>query len=462
MKGYDLLLLANKNLWRRRGRTILTVLGMLIGTTSIVVMLSLGIGLVESQKEAMAQWGSLNIITVNEAHEFPGDPEGGGQKRLTESAIVELRSMEGVIGVSPAFRVWGEARFGRKRGGISLVGIDPREMERLEFGVSDGRLLTASDRFNVLAGSQVINQFWDERAQPDPFQEMPSGDPLELLGQRLQLTVHNQQQPQPQKRLYNLTVVGILDEKAAERAGEVYGPLSEIRRIRDFMNEGRQAVPGRPEIPVLTPAEREMKGRIAVGSRSPDRQEEQYSFALVQTKDVAHTRRLSEELREMGYSAWSIADNLEGIERTARVMQAILGGIGAIALLVAAIGIANTMVMSIYERTREVAIMKVIGASFADIRTLFLAESALIGFLGGTFGLALSYALSYGLNEYAVQFIFPEGAMMADQAALRISLIPPWLAGFAVAFSISTGLLAGIYPANRAIRLDPVAAMRHL
>ncbi len=176
---------------------------------------------------------------------------------------------------------------------------------------------------------------------------------------------------------------------------------------------------------------------------------------------MADTRRLSNELRDLGYNAWSMADSLEGIEQIARRMQAVLGGIGAVALLVAAIGITNTMVMSIYERTREIAVMKVIGASFGDIRWLFLAESSLIGLLGGALGIGLSYLLSNLLNRYGVAFMNP-GMPVEDAGMMQISQIPLWLVGFALLFSMGIGLLAGIYPANRAIRLDPIEAMRHL
>ncbi len=135
-----------------------------------------------------------------------------------------------------------------------------------------------------------------------------------------------------------------------------------------------------------------------------------------------------------------------------------MGGIGAISLFVAAIGIINTMVMSIYERTREIAVIKVLGASFSSIRWLFLAESSLIGFLGGGLGLVISYILSFLINMYGSAMI---GAVGPDAQAVQISLIPLWLNAFSLFFGAVIGLLAGLYPAVRAMRLDPVTAMRH-
>lgn len=454
MKSYDLLTLANRNLWRRKGRTFLTVLGVLIGTTAIVVMLSLGIGLVESQKKQMAQWGSLNIIRVEQAWTYPGDPNQGQQRQLTDEAISEIRQIEGVLAVSPAYDVGGEAKLGKKIGYFSLIGIDPNMMDLLEFNVSHGRLLNPDDKFNVVAGAMVINNFWDPKQRNDqwrdPWQEGFQGDPLELLNKRVSFTLFNARQ---QKRVYGLNVVGILSEGSMDHAWNVYGTLSEIKKMRDFVRQGMQDNPG----PVFMD-EKEIREPSQPGGK-PGPTEDQYSFALVRTRDVGFTRIISKDLRERGFNAYSIADNLEGIENAARQIQAILGGIGAITLLVAAIGITNTMVMSIYERTREIAIMKVVGASFSDIRTLFLAESSLIGLMGGIFGIGFSFFLSFILNKYVGAFMAP--GMGMDNASLQISMIPPWLVLFAVIFSMGIGLVSGLYPANRAIRLDPITAMRH-
>lgn len=453
MKSYDLLTLANRNLWRRKGRTFLTVLGVVIGTTAIVVMLSLGIGLVESQKKQMAQWGSLNIIRVEQAWSFPGDPNEDQRRKLTDEAILEIRQIEGVLAVSPAYDVGGEGKLGKKVGYFSLIGIDPNMMDQLEFNVSHGRLLNPNDKFNVVAGAMVINNFWDPKQRHDhwegPWEEGYQADPLELLDKRVSFTLFNARQ---QKRVYSLNVVGILSEGSMDHAWNVYGTLSEIKKMRDFVRQGMQ------DNPVHMDFEKEIGIPRQPGGK-PGMVEDQYSFALVRTKDVSFTRNISKDLRERGFNAHSIADNLEGIENAARQIQAILGGIGAITLLVAAIGITNTMVMSIYERTREIAIMKVVGASFADVRTLFLAESSLIGLMGGFFGIGFSFFLSFLLNKYVGAFMGP--GMGMDNGTFQISMIPPWLVLFALLFSMGIGLISGLYPANRAIKLDPINAMRH-
>ena len=168
--------------------------------------------------------------------------------------------------------------------------------------------------------------------------------------------------------------------------------------------------------------------------------------------------RFRRRIKDLGYSCWSMADSLEGIENTSRTVQAILGGIGAITLLVAALGITNTMIMSIYERTKESGIMKVIGATFSDIHSLFMVEAGMIGFIGGTLGLGLSYGVSKIINHIAGQYL---NNGMAMEEVTNISLIPPYLALFAVGFAIIIGLVAGLYPAYRAVRLSPISAIRN-
>jgi ABC-type antimicrobial peptide transport system permease subunit len=456
MKTSDLLVLANRNLWRRKGRTVLTVLGMSIGTVSVIVLFSLGIGLAEWQRESMEQWGSLNIITVSQAYFYPGMPEEEREKLslLNEQAVLEIEAMPGVLGVAPAYTVGGEARKGREKGYLQLIGIEPGKMALMEFEAKAGRLLHEEDRYNVVAGTHVINNFM-QLGRPGPAAGIgpPAGrDSLELLDQRLVLTLQN---ARGQKRRYTLNVVGILSPQFAEHAHSVYAPLSLLREMHSFINRGAQPV----QVLLAEPGDRQ---RIQAGLqrvRRRERPEIQYSFASVRTRNVEYTKQLSEELRSMGYQAHSIADQLEGIEQGTRTVQAVLGGIGAISLLVATIGIINTMVMSIYERTREIAVIKVLGASFSDIRGLFLSEAALLGLLGGILGLVCSFLLSLLINIYAGAAI-GAGAMGPEAQPVRISVIPLWLTVFALAFSTTIGLIAGLYPATRAMRLDPVTALR--
>ena len=144
-------------------------------------------------------------------------------------------------------------------------------------------------------------------------------------------------------------------------------------------------------------------------------------------------------------------------------MMLILGSLGGISLLVAAMGITNTMIMSIYERTREIGIMKVLGCVVGDIRTVFLLEAGLIGLGGGAIGVLLSYAISFVLNMLGSGGLgsLLGGMYYGGGDATRISVIPIWLVGLALVFSTLIGLISGFSPANRAVKISALEAIKH-
>ena len=180
-----------------------------------------------------------------------------------------------------------------------------------------------------------------------------------------------------------------------------------------------------------------------------------YNQLTVSVDEMEHVTDIQTQITEMGYEASSNAEWIESEQKTMGYVQAVLGGIGAVSLFVAAIGITNTMMMSIYERTKEIGVMKVLGCDLRNIRSLFLLEAGFIGFIGGVIGLALSYTLSAVINKLVSG---ANGMMMPESAS--ISYIPIWLALLSLAFAVMVGMVAGFFPALRAMRLSPLAAIR--
>ena len=179
-----------------------------------------------------------------------------------------------------------------------------------------------------------------------------------------------------------------------------------------------------------------------------------YSSAQVKVDDINHVDEVAASIREMGYNVETNAEYLDSMKSQFAIVQAVLGGIGAVSLLVAAIGIANTMMMSIYERTKEIGVMKVLGCSLKNIRQMFLLEAAFIGFLGGIAGNILSFLMSAVVN-----FVTGHGAAMGFDG--NISYIPWWLVLLALGFAVLVGVAAGYFPAKRAMKLSPLAAIRN-
>lgn len=182
-----------------------------------------------------------------------------------------------------------------------------------------------------------------------------------------------------------------------------------------------------------------------------------FSEFRVLTADTESAEALYSSLIEQQYQAYSEIEWIRESQQQAFLIQAVLGGIGFVSLLVAAIGIANTMMMSVYERTKEIGVMKVLGAALSDIRKLFLMESAAIGFFGGLMGLALSLAISAIINGVASA---GGGEYDGGSSGYTISVIPLWLMLGAVLFSTAIGTLAGLLPAHRAMRLSALEAIR--
>ena len=179
-----------------------------------------------------------------------------------------------------------------------------------------------------------------------------------------------------------------------------------------------------------------------------------YEEATVNVDDMDHVIEVQKAISNMGYEANSQMEWLEQSKQQSNMIQAALGGIGAVSLLVAAIGIANTMMMSIYERTKEIGVLKVLGCSLATIRNMFLIEAGFIGFMGGLIGLTLSFMVSVLINQFlAATFLYGMDG--------KLSVIPIWLAVPSVGFAIIIGMAAGFFPAMRAMKLSPLAAIRN-
>ncbi|MCP4428501.1 MAG: ABC transporter permease, partial [Chloroflexi bacterium] len=184
---------------------------------------------------------------------------------------------------------------------------------------------------------------------------------------------------------------------------------------------------------------------------------EGYDMLTVRASNLSQVRQVAETIENYDLQAQTLEAILETANDVLSLLQALLGSVGGLALLVAALGVANTMMMAIYERTREIGVLKALGASRREIRFLFTIEAAFIGLIGGFFGLILGALLGRLVDWIAHRYLIAEGVTGVGQ----LSVVPLWLALGSLTFAALIGILAGLYPASRAAKLDPVTALRH-
>jgi len=459
MNSIDIFAMAFKNLWRRKVRTILTLLGVIVGTVSIVVMLSLGIGMNESFKKQVSAMGSLNIITINKYY-YPEIKDDSGnsyvmpQTRTLDDKLVEkLKKIDGVEAVTPLLYSYLKFVSGKYVAYAQVTGIDVSNMEAFEFKLSEGRLLNSEDTNAVVMGSSIVNYFYNPNSRSSRYwyYDQPQQPEIDVFNDKIVMTFdmsygeirrRDTRTRDRRNQPTEIQVVGLI-EAGSDKDYSVYINIDYLKSLIKANNRATR-----------TP------GRISYGYYyGSSTKTDEYEQIWVKVKNMEDVERVLQTIKDMGYGASSLIDILRSMLDATKTIRTVLGAIGAVALFIAALGITNTMIMSIYERTKEIGVMKVIGCIVGDIRRLFLLESALIGFIGGLLGIGFSYGISYLLNRAGIQFLDIGWSMPGQQT--QISIIPLWLSLAAVGFGTLVGIIPGAYPAARAIRISALEAIRN-
>ena len=438
MSIFDLLALIAENLGRRKARVALTAIGVIIGTAAVVVLVSLGAGLQKNATEQIGNIGDLTIINVSPIFgegdgpiiARPGGPGGPGVKKLiTDATLRDFAALPNVTAVIP--RDWLQTsyimRAGRLEGYGSLVGVGIEDLSALGLTAVGGELKLAKS--TVIIGSQVPLQFYDPR--PRPGAEPPP--PPDLLGQQLKLTLFKSSSDGVEiRKTIILTVVGVIAESGTDADWSIYMPLTDVTAFNEW----------------------------GLGKRI-DRNRDGYNEVIVKVNNVNNVLDVAEQISTMEYQAFTLQSYVQGINNLYVALQVVFGSVGAIALLVAAIGIANTMAMAILERTREIGLMKAVGATNRNVLSVFLGEAAGIGFLGGVGGVTLGWSAGQIVNVVALAYLTAQAVQNGGPPPTSAVLTPPWLMPFSVLFATLIGLLSGLYPALRAATLVPVTALKY-
>lgn len=440
MRFIDLLRLIFGNLSRRKARVALTAIGVVIGTAAVVILVSLAIGLQRNANEQLYGIGDLTQIQVMPTYGEgpvvvgPGGGGGGGgssqTKLLTNQALEELRTIPGVEWVSPREFLWsgGLVRYRKLEGWANIIGVDVKDLAELGLETVQGD--TALGRTTIVVGPMVANNFYDPQLRPG--QEPPA--PPDLYDQQIQfiLSKWDQNTSTEIRKNLSLRVTGVLKETRGESDWTIYMPLEQVKALNEWSQ-----------------------------NRRINYNKEGYSQVIVKVRDVNQVLDIADQITEMGYQAYTPQSFVQGINNFYIILQVIFGGVGAIALLVAAIGIANTMAMSILERTREIGLMKAVGATNRNVLAIFLGEASGIGFIGGLGGVLIGWLAGQAINVVAVVYLSNQAGQQGGIPPSVAVYTPLWLPIFALVFSTLIGMLSGLYPALRAATMIPVMALKY-
>src|SRR6266542_2638053 len=474
MPFFDILRLALRNLREAKLRATLTSMGVIVGTAVIVTMVSFGLGL---QRNMLSRFRALDLF--NEMRVFgrnvfalaspassaarrgenPNDrrgpsfrPDKAPTRILDDAAIADIAKIPVVAYVEPSLML------------TTYVRANGRSQVQFITGAS---VPNASSRFKEFKAGRMINSpDADEAVVTERFVEnFGFQKPDDAVGKTIQFLTAPKESAKSK------------EEEAAPEAGSgavvtktfrIAGVLN--TEIKEGAGQGglRGLLPG-ADIYIPLPAAHqwsiEHRGpmsqvalALARESGSLDKSEnEGYESAVVRVTDPVALTQVRKRLSELGFGSFSIVDQLEQIRTVFLIIDSVLGLLGGISLLVASFGIANTMIMSILERTREIGIMKAIGAEDREIKLIFFVEEAVLGITGGVLGTILEWGIDAIANRLAYRFILkPQGASFVDFFHL-----PPYLWLGAIAFALTVSILAALYPAARAARIDPVGALRH-
>jgi len=472
MKLPDLTELALRNLRESLLRNSLTTVGIAVGVASLVAMLSLGIGLQQLASRRLVKSGLFDTVLVTSRRDLRNfgreeqraGPAPGESRILDEPARREIEHLPNVLEAYPDIRFITELRYEEKPH-LTMVGALPSSARSTDaFDGMQGSFFSSETAAEVVLQKSFAEELLGKTPQPGTDETKVAELAAPLLGKELTMRY-------AQRAVAQLQRPGGANAHAGDSAGKAQGSTSEtaysvisreqklrIVGIADLDPESmRGPTRARVFLPlrlaeslhVMQPTDLREISRAAGA-------EPVYSSISVRVGNPTQVQLVENAVQKMGFNTFSILDATRSLRQFFAVLDLFLGIFGSLALAVASIGIVNTLVMAILERRREIGIMKAIGASDGDVRTLFFAEAGAMGALGGILGVALGWtigqAINFGTNIYLKRQALPPEHFWS---------VPWWLVAGAIVFAFIVSLVSGLYPAGRAARLDPVQALRY-
>src|ERR1051325_4766122 len=483
MSFFDILHLALRNLRQAKLRAILTMMGVIVGVAVIVTMVSFGLCL---QSNMLARFKALDLF--NEIQVFGRGlsnlaglgsdrgprPEGEGRngrrradktptRILDDAGIKEIAAISGVAYVEPTVNFGVYIRSNGKLLSQFVGGANiPNASTRFQHFAA-GRMISSPDAAEAVVSERFVRDFGyataadaigktlELLAPPSEKKNEAEDETPNFFGIPLDEPGLDESSPDIESRTFR--IAGVLSTEIREGAGQggLRGMMPGAGIYIPLQMAHAWTITHRGPMSQVALALARRGGNLAEG------QTEGYDTAVVCVADPVQLTAVRQKLTELGFGSFSIVDELDQIRTVFLIIDWVLGLLGGISLLVASFGIANTMIMSILERTREIGIMKAIGAEDREIRLIFFVEAAVIGLTGGVLGSLVAWGIDAIANRLAYRFVLkPQGASFID-----FFYLPPYLWMGAILFAVIISILAALYPASRAARIDPVKALRH-
>jgi putative ABC transport system permease protein len=469
MKLPDLTELAVRNLRESLLRNSLTTIGISVGVASLVAMLSLGIGLQQLASRRLMKSGLFDTVVVTSRRDlrnFGREEERSGpapaeSRILDEPTRREIERLPNVLEAYPDIRFITELRYEDKPHLTTVAALPASAKSNDAFETVQGHFFSSDVAPEAILQKAFAEELLGKTPKPGLDETNVADLAAPLLGK--ELTMRYAQREAAQSAPSTEASDKNTSSGHQSLAGAAYSVVSREQKLKivgvaDLDPESmRGPTRARVFLPlelaeslhVMQPTDLREISRAATDQPV-------YSSVSVRVKNPSQVQKVEDAIKKMGFNTFSILDASRSIQQFFKVLDVFLGIFGSLALAVAFIGIVNTLVMAILERRREIGIMKAIGASDGDIKKLFFAEAGAMGILGGIVGVALGWAIgqviNLGTNVYLKRQSFPPEHFWS---------VPWWLIAFAMLFSFLVSLAAGLYPAGRAARLDPVQALRY-
>jgi putative ABC transport system permease protein len=466
--------LAGRNLRQAGLRNSLTTLGIGVGVASLVAMLSLGIGLQLLFRRELGRSSLFDSVFVTSRQDFR--PRRGADnkpgKPLDDAARKAFEQISGVVEVYPSLAAVGEFQLEDSKPGDShftvLTGLPPSARDGEAFDGVQGRFFSGAEAPEAVIMADFGRELLGLPEEPlNSDKNLTADQANTLLGKKLVLRyAERQSQTAVPASMNPASTQPTSAPGEAGPAGDDNSAFNVVRREQPLKIVGivsQEPVRGIPRsgrtwvflpiqfaesLNIIQPGDLRNIMRPGEGKT--------YQALIVHVARSRDVNGVEDEIKKQGFGTFSLLDASRNVRIVFIFVDLFLGIFGSLALVVASIGIVNTLVMAILERRREIGIMKALGASDADVRKIFFVEAGCMGVLGGALGIAVGWgigrAIDLGTSIYLRrQDIKPE----------NFWYVPLWLVLSALAFSVLVSLLAGTYPASRAAKLDPVHALRH-